>query len=252
MDSTPQVAISVWPTVQTSASGRPTPTSLWDVDPETPTDEEVIRVAIVDDEALVRTGFRHILDAADDIRVVAVSDGKSAVSTIRETSPDVVLLDIRMPEKNGLEVLAELMEDEKPPVVAMLTTFDTDAHVATALTSGASGFLVKDTDPVQLPQMVRTLHGGGLVFSPIVSRIVVSAHAGQDEAVDRAAVEQLTDREREVLIRLSAGETNAEIGEALYLSVGTVKAQVSSILAKLEVKTRVEAALVAERAGLLS
>jgi DNA-binding NarL/FixJ family response regulator len=138
------------------------------------------------------------------------------------------------------------------PVVAMLTTFDTDEHIATALQSGAAGFLVKDTDPTQLPQIVRTLFGGGIVFSPIVSRIVVSGYLARDAGVEAASIASLTPRERDVLIRLSEGETNAEIGEALYLSVGTVKAHVSSILAKLDVKTRVEAALTAERSGLLA
>jgi len=214
--------------------------------------ESPIRVAIVDDEALVRTGFRHILNAAGDIEVVAVTDGIGALETIAQTDPDVVLLDIRMPGKNGLEVLAEVTGTPGHPVVAMLTTFDTDEHIATALQSGAAGFLVKDTDPTQLPQMVRTLFGGGVVFSPIVSRIVVSGYLGRDAGADAASLDTLTRRERDVLIRLSEGETNSEIGEALHLSVGTVKAHVSSILAKLDVKTRVEAALMAERSGLLT
>jgi len=211
-----------------------------------------IRVAIVDDEALVRTGFSHILDAAPGIEVVAVTDGVGAIDTIARTSPDVVLLDIRMPGKNGLEVLSEVTGSPGHPVVAMLTTFDTDEHIATALQGGAAGFLVKDTDPTQLPQMVRTLFGGGVVFSPIVSRIIVSGYLGRDARAAAASLDSLTPRERDVLIRLSEGETNAEIGEALYLSVGTVKAHVSSILAKLDVKTRVEAALMAERSGLLA
>jgi DNA-binding NarL/FixJ family response regulator len=211
-----------------------------------------IRVAIVDDEALVRTGFSHILNAANDIDVVAVTDGVGAIETIAQTDPDVVLLDIRMPGKNGLEVLSEVTAPAEHPVVAMLTTFDTDEHIATALQSGAAGFLVKDTDPTQLPQIVRTLFGGGIVFSPIVSRIVVSGYLARDAGVEAASIASLTPRERDVLIRLSEGETNAEIGEALYLSVGTVKAHVSSILAKLDVKTRVEAALTAERSGLLA
>jgi len=214
--------------------------------------ESPIRVAIVDDEALVRTGFRHILNAESDIDVVAVTDGVGALEAIAQTDPDVILLDIRMPGKNGLEVLSEVTGSSGHPVVAMLTTFDTDEHIATALQSGATGFLVKDTDPTQLPQMVRTLFGGGVVFSPIVSRIVVSGYLGRDSGADAASLDTLTPRERDVLIRLSEGETNAEIGEALYLSVGTVKAHVSSILAKLDVKTRVEAALMSERSGLLA
>lgn len=212
----------------------------------------VIRVVIVDDEALVRTGFSHILNAAPDIQVVGATEGNAASEVIAEMSPDVVLLDIRMPGKNGLEVLSDISEGGKRPVVAMLTTFDTDEYIATALRGGAAGFLVKDTDPLQLPQMIRTLHGGGVVFSPIVSRTVVSGYLGPDRRAEGTLLDSLTPRELEVLIRLSAGATNSEIGDELYLSVGTVKAHVSSILAKLDVKTRVEAALVAERAGLLS
>ncbi len=210
-----------------------------------------IAVAIVDDEALVRSGFTHILNAAPDIEVVAATDGDEAVATITSTHPDVVLLDIRMPGKNGLDVLAEITREPRHPVVAMLTTFDTDEHIATALQSGAAGFLVKDTDPTQLPQLIRTLHGGGVVFSPVVSSTVISGYLGRDASSEAEALKELTNRERAVLILLSEGRTNTEIGEALYLSVGTVKSHVSSILAKLGVKSRVEAALLAERAGLL-
>ncbi|MBN8866443.1 MAG: response regulator transcription factor [Solirubrobacterales bacterium] len=210
-----------------------------------------ITVAIVDDEALVRTGFTHILNAAPDIRVVAATDGEGAVAAIGEAAPDVVLLDIRMPGKNGLEVLAEIAREPNHPVIAMLTTFDTDEHIATALQSGAAGFLVKDTDPTQLPQLIRTLYGGGVVFSPVVSTTVISGYLGRDAGSEERALEGLTNRERAVLILLSEGQTNTEIGEALYLSVGTVKSHVSSILSKLGVKSRVEAALLAERAGLL-
>lgn len=213
--------------------------------------EGQINVVIVDDEALVRTGFTHILDAAGDIRVVATADGFSAVDVINETRPDVVLLDVRMPGKNGLEVLAGIRRERGRPVVAMLTTFDTDEYIATALTRGASGFLVKDTDPAQLPQLVRTLSGGGVVLSPTVSSAVISGYAGRGAGADAEAIARLTNREREVLLLLAQGRTNTEIAEALFFSVGTVKSHVSSILSKLKVKSRIEAALSAERAGLL-
>lgn len=212
----------------------------------------MIRVVIIDDEALVRSGFTRILEAAPDIRVAAVSDGPGAMNAIEETRPDVVLLDIRMPGKNGLEVLAEVTSVEKPPVVAILTTFDTDEHIAAALEAGAAGFLVKDTDPNQLPQLVRTLHGGGAVFSPEVSRTVVSGYLRRGNSDDETLVEQLSDRERAVLVLLARGATNSEIGLKLHLSVGTVKSHVSSILGKLGVATRVEAALAAERSGMLA
>lgn len=214
-------------------------------------EEQQIRVVIVDDEALVRSGFTRILEAAADIRVVGVSDGPGASAVIGESRPDVVLLDIRMPGRNGLEVLAELTAREGHPVVAILTTFDTDEHIAAALEAGAAGFLVKDTDPNQLPQLVRTLHGGGAVFSPEVSRTVVSGYLSRG-GTESEAVGALSERERAVLVLLAKGATNSEIGASLHLSVGTVKSHVSSILGKLGVSTRVEAALAADRAGMLS
>lgn len=217
-----------------------------------PDRHQKIRVAIVDDEALVRTGFTHILSRARDIEVVAAIDGVDAVRTILELRPDVVLLDIRMPGKNGLEILEEVIRGRNHPVVAILTTFNTDEHIVTALRSGASGFLVKDTDPAQLPRMVRALHGGGVVLSPDVSRAVVSGYRADGACLEASRIANLTDREREVLMRLSEGRTNTEIGEALFLSTGSVKLHVSSILSKLGVGSRVEAALFAERAGLLN
>ncbi len=208
----------------------------------------MIRVVVVDDEALVRSGFELILGAAEDIEVVAAVDGDEAVETIRRTRPDVVLLDIRMPGRSGLDVLAELRSDPVRPVVGILTTFDTDEYIARALRGGASGFLVKDTSPEHLAAMVRTLAAGGIVLSPQVSRTLVDGYAGavDGEAVRRVAL--LTDRERDVLTRLPTGESNADIGRALHLSGATVKDHVSAILAKLAVSTRLEAALIAERA----
>ncbi len=208
----------------------------------------MIRVVVVDDEALVRSGFELILGAAEDIEVVAAVDADEAVETIRRTRPDVVLLDIRMPGRSGLDVLAELRSDPVRPVVGILTTFDTDEYIARALRGGASGFLVKDTSPEHLAAMVRTLAAGGIVLSPQVSRTLVDGYAGavDGEAVRRVAL--LTGRERDVLTRLPTGESNADIGRALHLSAATVKDHVSAILAKLAVSTRLEAALIAERA----
>lgn len=210
------------------------------------------RVIIVDDEALIRSGFELILSAADDIDVVATADGVHAAKVIGEHQPDVVLLDVRMPGKDGLVVLAELQQLPNPPAVAMLTTFDVDEYIASALRLGASGFLLKDTDPEQLPHMVRTLAAGGLVLSNTVSPKVVSGYL--DDRVDAAAksyMRGLSDRETQVLQLLARGRSNREIAASLYSSVGTVKDQVSSILAKLSVNTRVEAAIIAQRAGVL-
>ncbi|MFJ3231095.1 response regulator [Streptomyces sp. NPDC086787] len=213
----------------------------------------MIRVLVVDDEALVRGGFTHILNAADDIEVVAAVPGGQAVRTVREAHPDVVLLDIRMPDVDGLTVLAALRRMPEPPVVAMLTTFDADEYVTTALRSGAAGFLLKDTDPEQLPHLVRALAKGGTVLSSKVTRTVVDGYLDKDTrepAVHLTA--RLTERERAVLVLMADGLANTDIGERLHLSTGTVKGHVSAVLNKLNVSSRVQAALIAERAGLLT
>ncbi|GEB45352.1 DNA-binding response regulator [Microbacterium testaceum] len=211
----------------------------------------IIRVAVIDDEALIRSGFSHILSAADDIEVVATADGVQAMEVLAEARPDVVLLDIRMPGRNGLEVLRDIRRAGWDTTVAILTTFDSDDHIASALDAGAAGFLVKDTDPRQLPQLVRTLHGGGVVFSPTVSRAVVAGYLRPEPAADTDLVDALSSREREILVQLGRGLSNIQIGAAMFLSPATVKAHISTILGKLGVEGRVQAALVAERAGLL-
>ncbi|MFM9594878.1 response regulator [Streptomyces scabiei] len=208
---------------------------------------------VVDDEALVRSGFRLILNAAPDIDVVATSVGAEAVDTVRREAPDVVLLDIRMPDVDGLTVLGELCALPDPPVVAMLTTFDADEYILTALRSGAAGFLLKDTEPDQLAQVVRTLAAGGVVMSPKASRAVWQSHPRAATVDDQDVVRfgLLTEREREVLLLVAEGLSNAEIGTVVHLSAGTVKDHVSAILGKLGVTGRVQAALLAQRAGLL-
>jgi DNA-binding NarL/FixJ family response regulator len=214
----------------------------------------VIRVLVVDDEALIRTGFTHILDAADDIEVVAAVAGGQALHAVRELRPDVVLLDIRMPDVDGLTILAELRRMPEAPVVAMLTTFDTDEYVATALRSGAAGFLLKDTDPEQLPHLVRTLAEGGTVLSSKVTRLVVGGYLDNSVREPSAVrlTARLTERERAVLVLMAEGLANTEIGERLHLSTGTIKGHVTNVLGKLRVGSRVQAALIAERAGLLT
>ncbi|WP_083255060.1 response regulator [Amycolatopsis orientalis] len=212
----------------------------------------MIRVVVVDDEALVRSGFQLILRAAGDIDVVATATGAQAVREIGVHKPDVVLLDIRMPDVDGLTILRQLRALPDPPVVAMLTTFDSDEYIATALRSGAAGFLLKDTEPEHLAQLVRTLASGGGVLSPKVTRSVVDGFL--DSGAGSAAVDsvsRLTDRERDVLVLIAEGLSNADIGARVHLSVGTIKDHVSAILTKLKVNSRVQAALVAQRAGLL-
>ncbi|MDC0767628.1 response regulator [Streptomyces sp. HD] len=209
---------------------------------------------VVDDEALVRSGFELILNASDGIQVVATVEGAQAADVIRREHPDVVLLDIRMPDVDGLTVLREVRTLPEPPTVAMLTTFDTDEYILTALRSGAAGFLLKDTEPEQLAHLVRTLAAGGVVMSPKASRALLRGHPGAGTpqvAEDVARVNLLTDRERDVLVLIAEGLSNADIGTRLHLSAGTVKDHVSSILTKLRVSSRVQAALLAERAGLL-
>ncbi|MFF4433969.1 response regulator [Streptomyces sp. NPDC001513] len=213
----------------------------------------MIRVMVVDDEALVRSGFTMILNASADIEVVAATGGGQALAAVARHAPDLVLLDVRMPDVDGLTILARLMELPAPPVVAMLTTFDSDEYIATALRSGASGFLVKDTDPDELARLVRSLAAGAVVLAPQVTATVISGylhHHGEQGAATRA-VSRLSTRERDILVLLSHGLSNADIGSRLHLGIGTVKDHVSAVLAKLGVTNRVQAALWAQRAGLL-
>lgn len=210
----------------------------------------MIRVVVVDDEALVRSGFRMILGSAHDIEVADAVDGPEAMAAIARSSPDVVLLDIRMPGRSGLDILTEIRQLPSPPVVAVLTTFDSDEYIARALGEGAAGFLVKDTDPEQLPSLVRSLAAGGFVLSPQVSRTVIDGYLGAGERAAAQLMRTLTPREQAVLAHLALGRSNREIGVELHLSVGTIKDHVSAILGKLGVTTRLQAALIAQRGGL--
>jgi DNA-binding NarL/FixJ family response regulator len=213
----------------------------------------MVRIVIVDDEALVRSGLRLILESADDLEVVATCDGVHAVEEIRRHRPDVVLLDLRMPQVNGLTVLRELAHCSPRPATAVLTTFDADEFVAQALGLGAAGFLLKDTEPTQLIHAVRALAAGGNVLSPAVTRTVISGFLdGAGRAVDASRVEAMSPREREVLGLLGEGLSNAEIGQRLQLSTATVKVYVSAVLGRLGVANRVQAALVARNLGVIA
>ncbi len=206
----------------------------------------VTTVVIVDDETLVRYGFELILGAAADIEVLATSGDVDAVETVRRHRPDVVLLDVRMPRVNGLQVLALLRELPEPPAVAMLTTFDTDTQVvAEAMDAGAAGFLLKDTDPESLAEYVRALARGGIVLAPGVDRTRLFA-------LRRSAVPpELSDREQAVVRLVAEGASNPEIGQRIGVSTGTVKEDVRALLAAFGVTTRVQLALRAAEAGLL-
>ncbi|GAA2012226.1 response regulator transcription factor [Nocardiopsis rhodophaea] len=208
----------------------------------------MIRVVIIDDETLIQTGLSMILRSGGDIEVVGTGDGVEAAGLIERTRPDVVLLDIRMPKVDGLSVLRRVRAEADPPVVAMLTTFDTDEFITRALRSGAAGYLLKDTDPEQLVQAVRLLASGGTTFSAAVTHRMVDARAEAHSPLPEW-VEGLTARERDVLGLLAEGCSNAEIAERLHLGLGTVKDHVSVLLDKLDAANRVQAAVIAHRAG---
>ena len=211
-----------------------------------PTDR-AISILLVDDQELVRAGFRMILDAAPGIRVVGeAADGRAAIESVRRLRPDVTLLDIQMPVMNGLEALPSLLDSR----VIVLTTFENDEYVYEALRVGASGFLIKNTPPEQLLTGIRAVAQGGALLSPSVTRRVIERFTGTrpfPDAAERLA--RLTDREREVLQHLARGLSNAEIAAALVLSEETIKSHVSNVLGKLELRDRVQAVVFAYEAG---
>ncbi|MFI1963712.1 response regulator [Streptomyces pathocidini] len=215
----------------------------------------MIKVLLADDEAMMRAGVRAILDAAPDIEVVAeAGDGREALELARAHRPDVALLDIRMPVLDGLGAAAELRRSAPEIAVVMLTTFSEDEYITSALDSGASGFLLKSGDPYELMAAVRAVHGGGAFPSPRIAHRVIQQVSG-GRMSRRSAVQEriavLSPREQEALALLGAGLSNAEIGERLYLVEGTVKAYVSAVLSRLDVKNRAQAAVLAYEAGIV-
>jgi DNA-binding NarL/FixJ family response regulator len=213
-----------------------------------------VKVVLVDDEQLVRSGLRMILESAGDVEVVGeAADGGTAVEQVRLHRPDVVLMDIRMPTMDGLAATRELTTLPDPPKVVMLTTFELDEYVHAALENGAVGFLLKDTPPRNLIQAVRTVAEGNAMLSPSVTRRLIATFAARSSAQAVAArkrLEELTEREREVVVAVAQGLSNAEIGKRLFMSEATVKAHVSRVLAKLGMANRVQAAILAHDAGL--
>ncbi|WP_405640063.1 response regulator [Streptomyces uncialis] len=213
----------------------------------------MIRVLIVDDEALVRAGLRMILGPAEGIEVVGeASDGSGAVAAVAGHRPDVVLMDVRMPGMDGLTALKEVRRAAHPPHVVMLTTFDLDDHVHTALRHGATGFLLKDTSPRDLAAAIRTAAEGSAMLAPRVTKRLIDVFAGLESADAVRARERLsvlTGREEEVVRALARGLPNAGIGRELAMGESTVKAHVSSALAKLGLSNRVQVALLARDAG---
>jgi DNA-binding NarL/FixJ family response regulator len=208
-----------------------------------------VKVLLVDDDALVRAGLRIILSSAEDLEVVGeADDGARAVAAVREYRPDVVLMDIRMAETDGITATAALRRLDAPPQVIVLTTFQADEQVISALRAGASGFLVKDTPPAEIINAVRLVASGDAIISPSVTRTLLS-HFGDRQASERrrAAAQRLatlTDREREVAAAIGSGASNAEVAASLFMSEATVKAHVSRLFTKLDVASRVQIAIV--------
>jgi DNA-binding NarL/FixJ family response regulator len=211
-----------------------------------------VKVMIVDDEALVRSGVSMILGTASGIQVVATCSGPDAVEMFLKHRPDVVLLDIRMPVVDGLTVLRQLRDRSDPPAVVMLTTFSADAQVASALRDGAAGFLLKDSEPDDLVAAVRALAAGSSVLSPAVTGAVIAGFVASHPSTEvLTRVTALSDRERDILALVGQGLSNVAIAERLFLSVPTVKEHVSAILLKLGADNRVQAAVIAHQAGVI-
>jgi DNA-binding NarL/FixJ family response regulator len=215
-----------------------------------------VRVLIVDDQALVRAGFRMILEAEPEIDVVGeAGDGLAGLDAARALRPDVVLMDIRMPELDGLEATRRLTSgEEHPPRVLMLTTFDLDEYVYEALRAGASGFLLKDTPPEQLIQAILVVADGEALLSPSITRRLIEEFVrtgGIQQREPPPGVRDLTSRELEVLRAMARGLSNAEIAKELFVSETTVKTHVARVLMKLNLRDRVQAVVLAYESGLV-
>jgi DNA-binding NarL/FixJ family response regulator len=215
-----------------------------------------VRVLIVDDQSLVRAGFRMILDAEDQIEVIGeASDGLEAVIAARETNPDVILMDVRMPNVDGLEATRRLLDGkDEGPRILILTTFDLDEYVYEALRAGASGFLLKDTPPEQLVEAIHVVAGGDALLSPAITRRVIEQFVARPPESARkvpAELDELTARELEMLRYLARGMSNAEIAKAAFVSETTVKTHVARILMKLRLRDRVQAVVFAYEHGIV-
>jgi DNA-binding NarL/FixJ family response regulator len=212
-----------------------------------------IRIVLADDHALVRSGFRLILEGEDDFAVVGeASDGEEAIFAVERLRPDIVLMDVQMPKLNGLEATRRICHagglDSR---VLILTTFEQDDYVFEALRAGASGFLLKNTPPEELVQAVRIVAAGDGLLAPSVTRRVIQEYAQRPARVrNDEALALLTDRERDVLQQLATGKSNAELAEHLYLSESTIKTHVSHVLAKLGLRDRVQAVVFAYESGI--
>jgi DNA-binding NarL/FixJ family response regulator len=217
--------------------------------------EDAIRVLIVDDQSMIRAGFAALLDAHEGITVVGTADDGAGISdVVRRTRPDVVLMDIRMPKVNGLDAARTIIGmPGTPPKVIMLTTFDADEYVFTALRVGASGFLLKDSPPEELTQAVRVVAAGEALLSPKITRALIADYAARPTlpVSPDATLSALTDRELDVMKLVAAGRSNAEIAAELHLAEQTVKTHVSRILNKLDLRDRTQLVVCAYESGLV-
>ncbi|WP_335987774.1 response regulator transcription factor [Glycomyces sp. MUSA5-2] len=215
---------------------------------------DVIRVLLVDDDALVRAGLSMMLDGVGDLRVVGeAGDGREALAAVEAHSPDVVLMDLQMPHVDGIAATRRLRALPNPPEVVVLTTFDTDENLLHALRAGASGYLLKDTPPARIAEAIANVAAGEPILSPRITRRLMERSVTQAGAYERARerLAALTPREHDVAVAVGFGESNAEIAGNLDMSVTTVKSHVSSILAKLGLDNRTQIALLAHDADLV-
>jgi DNA-binding NarL/FixJ family response regulator len=211
-----------------------------------------IRVLVADDQSMVRAGFRMLLTGEEGLEVVAeASNGVEAVEKAARFDPTVVLMDIRMPELDGLEATRRILAADPEARVLILTTFDLDEYVYEALRAGASGFVLKDDPPEQLIAAIRTVAAGDALLSPAITRRVIGAFTRMPRPSPPAAIADLSEREREVFRLIALGLSNAEIGKELFISETTVKTHVTHILAKLDLRDRVQAVVLAYQAGLV-
>lgn len=212
----------------------------------------LVSVMIVDDQAIVRLGFQALLQSQADMSVVATAaDGRDAVRLATTLEPDVVLMDVRMPNMGGIEATQALQRLPTPPKVLILTTFDLDEYVYDALRAGASGFLLKDATPEQIIDAVRVIGAGEALLAPNITRRLISEFAGRARLQPPPGLAELTRREREVFDLVATGLTNAELAARLHLAEQTVKTHVSSVLFKLQLRDRVQAVVLAYESGIV-
>jgi DNA-binding NarL/FixJ family response regulator len=212
----------------------------------------MIRVLLVDDQPLVRTGLRTLLNEEPDLAVVGdASDGEMAVAAVAEMTPDVVLMDIRMPVLDGLEATRRITKNGSAVRIVILTTFDLDEYVFQALRAGASGFLLKDAPADEIVRAIRIAAAGEALLAPSVTRRLIERFSGQTPRTEAPRLRELTEREREVLLLVARGFSNSEIAARLFLGETTVKTHVAHILGKLGVRDRVQAVVLAYESGLV-